>query len=648
MLSLLLPAALAADPHDLARLSYLDNTQRTDEALAETRKLLDAAPDDAELTQMWVYLHHNLGEMTARGVLSATRAWTDAAPQDPGRRVALAVAIELDADQGEHLRGMPEQPGPWCDEALGVLDFSSDDPTVEARRLWVRWLTLEACLRDATTEKAALLALGDTASPYKRGALILRIRDGVDEDDVAFVQRALEGSPWYLSELGRLWSERAKGPALEAARAVALDAARAGAASEDPILVSAAMDLDLRAGERSAARAAADRLRTLDPKRPWIPDISEEVTVRKEPEALRLDDAAAKLAQLDATKGEQKNIYSRLQWSNARADALLALGRDREALAELRRAWRLDPGIQANLRYARQTARQGRQLRAGWRAADIAVDFLSARAPDAGTGDDALRRQRQRLAEAYRARASSSLARGRDRRALADAKSASLLDDQPEAWLIRGLAELHLRQPDEQAAFWDLTMGLSTDARRPDLEPEARAQLQRLWEAQGWWHPGGLEGWLATDWRPEPASTTPDRAPFPALSLSLDGQQVALADISGPVVVDLWATWCGPCRSSLPGLDAAAKANPGVTMLAVSVDDDSATAERFLAGSTPAFRYAWAGPDAMRDLAGGGIPTTFVLDAQHRILSTWRGWGPGDDRLGEALDQLRKETPQTP
>ena len=57
---------------------------------------------------------------------------------------------------------------------------------------------------------------------------------------------------------------------------------------------------------------------------------------------------------------------------------------------------------------------------------------------------------------------------------------------------------------------------------------------------------------------------------------SLDGQKVHLKDLRGKLVVlNFWATWCGPCREELPMLvkTAQASANPDLVFIAVSVDD---------------------------------------------------------------------------
>src|SRR5512139_1896717 len=83
-------------------------------------------------------------------------------------------------------------------------------------------------------------------------------------------------------------------------------------------------------------------------------------------------------------------------------------------------------------------------------------------------------------------------------------------------------------------------------------------------------------------------SAAPAQAPVPAPDFSLaarDGGNVQLSSLRGQVVmINFWATWCGPCRQEMPLLEQLhAKYEPlGFTLLGVNVEPDSAEAEKWL------------------------------------------------------------------
>jgi thiol-disulfide isomerase/thioredoxin len=104
-----------------------------------------------------------------------------------------------------------------------------------------------------------------------------------------------------------------------------------------------------------------------------------------------------------------------------------------------------------------------------------------------------------------------------------------------------------------------------------------------------------------------------------------------LAAIRGPAVVNLWASWCGPCRSEMPALAHAAAAHKQVRFIGVDTEDERAKAVRFL--HLTGVRYPQlADPDGhlLRTLGLPGLPATLAVTAKGRVA--WQRQGALDGR----------------
>ncbi|GAA4557369.1 TlpA disulfide reductase family protein [Pseudonocardia xishanensis] len=126
---------------------------------------------------------------------------------------------------------------------------------------------------------------------------------------------------------------------------------------------------------------------------------------------------------------------------------------------------------------------------------------------------------------------------------------------------------------------------------------------------------------------PESRGTAPDLA---GDSLLNDGAQVGLADYTGKVVVvNLWGSWCGPCRVEAPDLEFVARqtAADGVAVLGIDVRDDRDAARDFVRDR--GLTYDSIFDPASRSLAAldgyprNVVPSTLVLDRQHRVAAVY-------------------------
>ena len=124
----------------------------------------------------------------------------------------------------------------------------------------------------------------------------------------------------------------------------------------------------------------------------------------------------------------------------------------------------------------------------------------------------------------------------------------------------------------------------------------------------------------------------------------LQGKRVKLSELRGQVVVvNFWATWCGPCLQELPFLEAdyRARAKDGLVVLAVATDGPETAArihgvvrQRHL--TMPVLHDA-AGTVAARHNPRGATPFTIFIDRAGRVAATHEGYSAGDEKKHRSL-----------
>ena len=140
------------------------------------------------------------------------------------------------------------------------------------------------------------------------------------------------------------------------------------------------------------------------------------------------------------------------------------------------------------------------------------------------------------------------------------------------------------------------------------------------------------------------AATLQTGAPAPAFQLNSNaGKPVALADLKGQIVLlNFWASWCGPCRQEMPILEQLNRQYhaKGVTLLGVNVEPDSAAAVNWLKATPVTFPILFDTDSKVSQLYEvAGMPNTVIIDRKGVVRYIHRGYNAGAEN--EYLNQIR-------
>ena len=149
--------------------------------------------------------------------------------------------------------------------------------------------------------------------------------------------------------------------------------------------------------------------------------------------------------------------------------------------------------------------------------------------------------------------------------------------------------------------------------------------------------------------RPNASLAMLPRPILEAENRAASGDPIKLSNFSGKVMlVNLWATWCGPCRMEIPELVKLHKEfqSRGVEMIGLSTEDPVASAESvsdFVREYNVDYRIGWATREVAQTLMQGrtSIPQSFVIARDGRIVKRFIGFRP--DQTPELIKQALEE-----
>ncbi len=149
------------------------------------------------------------------------------------------------------------------------------------------------------------------------------------------------------------------------------------------------------------------------------------------------------------------------------------------------------------------------------------------------------------------------------------------------------------------------------------------------------------------------AANTLPRQVLEAENRATSGTPIKLANYSGKVMlINLWATWCGPCRMETPELVKLHKEyqSRGVEMIGLSTENPDASARSvsdFVREFNVDYQIGWAKPEVAQIMMQGrtSIPQSFIIARDGRVLRRFIGFNPDTTptQLKEALEQALKE-----
>ncbi|MEO8432612.1 MAG: TlpA disulfide reductase family protein [Acidobacteriota bacterium] len=141
-----------------------------------------------------------------------------------------------------------------------------------------------------------------------------------------------------------------------------------------------------------------------------------------------------------------------------------------------------------------------------------------------------------------------------------------------------------------------------------------------------------------------------DQGPFPDLEFAgADGGGVRLSQLKGNVVLlNVWATWCGPCRMELPVVQKMYDrySDRNFVVIAVNIDADRRRIEPFMKRYNISLPIYYASPEDAGQMTSMGIPSTFLIGTDRSLLGNFVGFSADVEERWKQLIEKNIKAPR--